>query len=338
MSNPTLQPNRPETSTSQPATAPRSMSRRRGVKVLAGLLLLLLFVVAIAPTILAKTALRNRVARQVTSDLNGTLEIGSASVGWFTPIELRDVTLSDSRGQVIARIPTIKSSRSLLGLLRDRTKLGEFTLHNPTVEIICDKQSSNLEEVLQKYLEDDGRPRAPTRPEVTVRVVGGTLTLRTPDQRPSGEFHNLEATVQVPAARSEPVAVELSADAPGQLRAEIRTGESGRARLVANGVALESLSILIRRFEPDLDLAGSFSADVTAAWDKQALSVEGTLGGKNIAASGPWLNGDRLRFATAELPLKLSIAGRKLQVERAHLISDLGTISATGSIDFAEPL
>ena len=152
---------------------------------------------------------------------------------------------------------------------------------------------------------------APTRPEVTVRVVGGTLTLRTPDQRPSGEFHNLEATVQVPAARSEPVAVELSADAPGQLRAEIRTGESGRARLVANGVALESLSILIRRFEPDLDLAGSFSADVTAAWDKQALSVEGTLGGKNIAASGPWLNGDRLQFATAELPLKLKYRGAK---------------------------
>jgi translocation and assembly module TamB len=117
--------------------------------VLAGLLLFLLFAVAAAPTILAKTALRNRIARQLISDLNGTLEIGSASAGWFTSIELHDVKLTDSHGQVIAQIPTITSSKSLFGVLRDRTKLGEFTLHSPTVEVICNQQSSNLEEVLQ---------------------------------------------------------------------------------------------------------------------------------------------------------------------------------------------
>lgn len=338
MSNPTLQSNQHAPSAPQPPSVPRSKVRRRIVKVLTGLLLLVLLALAVAPTILAKTAFRNRIARQLTSDLNGTLEIGSASVGWFTAIELRDVTLTDCHGEVIARIPAITSSKSLFGLLRDRTKLGEFTLHNPTVEVICDKQSSNLEEVLHKYLEDDLTPRRPTRPEVTLRVVGGTLTLRTPDTRTPGVLHNLEAVVQVPAARSDSVAVDLNADAPGPLRAEIRAGGSSRAKIAANGVALESLAVLLHRFEPELDLAGSFTADVTATWDKEVISIEGTLGGKNIALSGPWLNGDRLRLVTAELPLKLKVAGRRLQVERAQLTSDLGTISAAGSIDFAEAL
>ena len=79
--------------------------RRRWFKILVAVVVLVFFGVAAAPTIVAKTALRNRIARQAAADLNGTIDIGAASLGWFSPIELRDVRLMDS-GRTLAEFPS----------------------------------------------------------------------------------------------------------------------------------------------------------------------------------------------------------------------------------------
>src|SRR5262245_1409749 len=116
----------PAHASSQP-TAPQR-PRRRWLRMLLALLAVLLLVVWFAPTIVAKTGLRNRLARKAAADLHGTLDIGSASLGWFSTIELRDVTLTDAQGRVVARLPKVTSSKSLIGLLRDQSTLGELTL------------------------------------------------------------------------------------------------------------------------------------------------------------------------------------------------------------------
>src|SRR4249920_2659898 len=118
----------------QPGTQPPRPRRRLWLKVFVGLFVLLLFLVGAAPTIIAKTGLRNRIARQAASDLNGTLDIGSASLGWFSPIELRDVSVTDLQGRIVAQVPSVTSSKSLFSLLFNRAALGEFTLDRPNVD------------------------------------------------------------------------------------------------------------------------------------------------------------------------------------------------------------
>ena len=109
-------------------------------------------------------------------------------------------------------------------------------------------------------------------------------------------------------------------------------------KFAANGFALESLAPLLRRFELDLSLTGSLTADLTATWGNDSASIDGTLGGKSLSFSGPWLNGDTLRLASADLPLKVTMTGRAVRVERADLTSDIGNISVSGAFDPAEPL
>ena len=81
-------------------------------------------------------------------------------------------------------------------------------------------------------------------------------------------------------------------------------GESVAVKLTANGFALESLAPLLRRFSVGSHARGHLTADLTASWGKDSATVEGTSVDRILAVSGPWLNGDTLRLASAELPLK----------------------------------
>jgi hypothetical protein len=310
--------------------------RRRWLKVLVATGIIVVFVAAAAPTIIAKTALRNRIARLVAADLNGSIEIGAASLGWFSSIELRDVTLTDSRGRALARIPKVTSSRTLIGLLRNRATLGELVLDRPILEVVCEPGTTNLEEVFRSYLEDEGAPRGPTRPELSIRVQSGTLVLRDVETGATGEIRDVDAAISVPSARTEPVAVKMNASAPGRIEAEMALGESGSVRLRAERFATESLVPLKRRFSVDLAIAGALSADVTASWGKDSAQVEGKVGARSLDLSGDWLNGETLRLNSFELPVKAAINGRVVRIDRAELTSDIGSITAAGSFDLHE--
>jgi hypothetical protein len=325
----------PVTQTPPPVAAPATRSRRR--RFLAGGLALLVLLAWFAPAVVANTGLRNRLVRGAAADLNGSVTVGGASLGWFSAVELRDVTLSDSQGRVLAHIPKVATSRTLIGLLLNSSDVGEITIEHPAVEVVCTRDDSNLEDVLRKFL-DDKTPPGPTRTPVAVRVVGGTLTLRDAGTGRVGEVTNLDATVSVPGSRSDPIAVKASANAPGRVEVDASVGESGCVKLTAGGLALESLAPLLHRFDPDLTVAGSLTADATVNWAKGAADIDGKLGVKDLAVSDPALNGDTLRLASAELPLKASLAGRTVRVERAEFTSDVGTASVVGSFNSDEPL
>jgi hypothetical protein len=329
----------PPTPSQGPANAQaQPKSRRwRWTRRLLALLALVLLLAWFAPAIVAKTALRQRIARAASANLNGTLDIGSASFGWFSPVELRDVTLTDKQGRVVARIPKITSSRSLFALATGSGDAGEFAIENPTVEIACEKNTTNLEGVLQHLFEDTAPP-SPTRTSVAVRIAGGTLTLRDVATGQNGELRDVNVSVTVPASRTEPVVAKVAANAPGHTEVELSIGESSRVKLMANGFALESLASLLRRAEPGLSLAGSLTADASVTWGKDAMSVEGTLGVKNLALTSPELNGETLRLTSAELPVKVSRAGQSLRIEQADLKCDIGSVSLVGAFDSAESL
>ncbi len=312
---------------------PSAKPRRWWPRVVAGLFVLLLVAVWFAPAIVAKTALRNRIARSAAADLNGTLDVGDASLGWFSNIELRDITLTDPQGRIVARIPKITTSRTLLSLARDHSDPGEITIDHPTIDIVCEKNSTNLESVLQKLLADTGVPSGPDRMPITVRVTDGILTLRDADSSRFTEFRDLDALVSIPASRSEALTAKVTASAPNRIEADLSIGETGRVKFAASNFALESLAPLLRRVEPSLSVAGTLTADITATWGKDAASLDGTLGVKNLAVAGAVLKGDTIRLASAELPIRATLAGRTIHVERAELTTDVGTASLVGTFD-----
>lgn len=292
----------------------------------------LFLAVYLAPAVVAHTSLRNQLARTAAAGLDGTLTVGSVSLGWFTPVELRNVTLTDRQGRPVLIVPRIVTRRTLVGLLWDRTEWGEVVAEAPTVEIVCSPAGTNAEEVFRRLVQTSPGAVA-RRPSITLRVTGGRLTLHDATTGQPGEWGDLEATVRVPAQPDEPVTVQLSGSAPGRFMAELSFGETNRLRLAADGLAWENLSPLLGRWVPGLTAGGSGTAELTVSWNEQTASVEGTLAATDLRLSGSVLHGDTLRLAAARLPLRLSVSGPNLHVERAELASDLATIAFRGTLD-----
>src|SRR5262245_55616988 len=102
-----------------PKSPPPTSRRRRWLKRLLPLATLLVLGVWFAPAVIAKTELRNRFARQALANLHGSVEVGSASLGWFSPVELRDVTIRDEAGRTVVSVPKVTSQKSLFALVRN---------------------------------------------------------------------------------------------------------------------------------------------------------------------------------------------------------------------------
>jgi hypothetical protein len=296
---------------------------------------MLVLCVWFAPVIAAKTGLRNRFAREALANLHGSVEVGGASLGWFSPVELRDVIIKDEAGRTLASVPKITSQKSLLELARNKAEPGEFTLESPTIAIVCTQNTTNLETAFAEYLKDDGKSPTPTRIPVAIRITGGTLTL-TDAETGTKSIEAINANVSIPANREEPVTVKLTS-ATGNLNADISVADSGSAKIVSAGLPLDTFAPLVKRVDPGVNIAGVLTSDLRVTWSKTAVGIAGTASAKQLAVAAPWLNGDTLRFDSVELPLDVELAGRVVRVRKFDLTCDVGTLSATGNFDPDEP-
>ena len=315
----------------EPAPAPKRR-RRRWPKVLLALFVLLLVGVWFAPAIVAKTGLRNWAARKALADVNGTVEVGGASTGWFSAIELRDITVKDAQGRALLTVPRVTSSKTLWSLLRNHADVGEFVVEKPVIEITCDGNTTNLEHAFAKFLNDDSPPK-PTRTALNLKVNGGTLTVH--DGGKTWRVEALDAAVTIPASRSEPLTAK--ATAPG-LDADASLGERGRVKLAATDFPLDSLAPALRRVEPGVSVGGTLTAGVTVTWGDGSVSVDGSVSARELVVTGEKFKGDRLYLASVELPLKVETVGNRVSVERAELRCDVGSFSAVGEFDPDMPL
>lgn len=315
----------------QTGPTPDAKRRRRWSRAVLPVVLLILGVLWFAPMVVARSDLRNRFVREATADLRGRVTVGGVSLGWFSPVELRDVVVKDEQGRTLLAVPKVTGSKTLAGLLRDRSDPGEFTADGPTVEIVCEKGTTNLEDAIANLLKDDGTPPGPTRTPLSVRVTGGKVVLRDADSQKAWQFESVEAAVTVPRERTSPVHVKVTAAAPGQLDADLSIGDGGQAKLVAADFPLDALAPLLRRADPGLAIGGRLTADLTAKWSGSAVHLDGTASARDLELAGPYFNGDRLKLASVELPLKLETAGRTIRVERAELTCDAGTLTVAGT-------
>jgi translocation and assembly module TamB len=331
----------PSTTVAPAAPSPAPVSRRRRwLRRLLPLVTLLVLGTWFAPAIVAKTSLRNTLARRALADVRGSVEIGSASLGWLSPVELRDVTIKDEAGRTLISVPKVTSQKSLLDLARNQADPGEFVLEGPTVAVVCAQNTTNLETAFAEYLKNDGKPPAPMRTPVRVRINGGTLALTDATSGKTTSVEGITANVAIPESRAEPVAAKLTA-ATGGLSADVSVGESGSAKLVSAGFPLDIFAPLLKRVDPGLSVTGTVATDLQLTWGKDAgrptLAVVGTASTKHLAVAGPWLNGDTLRLDSAELPLNVELVGRVVRVRKFDLACDVGTLSVAGTFDPDQP-
>jgi len=151
--------------------------RRWGLRL--GIVVLLLGVLVwFLPAIVAKTSLRQQIAPWAVPELAGKVTIGSASLGWLSPVELREIDLRDPAGGPVATVSAVTTSRALWQLALQSSDLGVIRVERPEVNLVVRSGGSNLEDVIRPVLEapskksDEGPP-----PAIVLEIVNGKILL-----------------------------------------------------------------------------------------------------------------------------------------------------------------
>lgn len=318
---------------------PAKPPRRRLRRVLIGsgvVLLVLAALVWFAPTIVAKTGLRQTVVARFFPELKGTIHVGDASLGWLSPVELRDVTVTDPSGRPALTAARVVSSHTLLDLARNNGDLGTFTIESPVLTVVCEAGTTNVEQAIAGYLVDDGTPPAPERTGLVVTVTGGKVLLSETGREGEQTVEPLDLTVTVPRPRSEPVTLDGSA---GTLKAAAVFASPTRLTVDADRFAVESLGPLLRRFTGDAtSVAGQLTTALKAEIGDGRLSVDGRAALAALDLTAPWLGQDRVRLQRVEVPGRVELIGEELRVAPTTLTCDAGTARVAGVVNLGDSI
>lgn len=134
----------------QPPTMPDksadvSRKRRRYPWILLGVVLLLLAIVAAAPTLLSSPRVRDAALDWYNQSIAGAISVESASLSWLGGQSVRSVTIKDAQGQTVLQLGELTTDLTLVDALRGRLTLGRTVASGLNVDLdINDEGTSNL--------------------------------------------------------------------------------------------------------------------------------------------------------------------------------------------------
>ena len=168
------------TDLSQQPRKPHYQVLRMGL--FAGILLACAAVVLLPHWLVSASGVRQLIVQSVPN-LRGDVFVGAASIGWFTPLKIRDIEFRSARsGPTPIRIGSIEGTQGLLEIIRKGGRLGLITVNDTELHLAYDENHvSNLQETvgiepqtrqLSNQPESTPLPQQPTGPlDERVRIA-----------------------------------------------------------------------------------------------------------------------------------------------------------------------
>ncbi len=322
----------------------RPFARRRVFATfLCGSLLLLVFAIALGPTIIAKTALRDRILNSVIG-LDGVIDTARGSFGWFSPVVLEDIGIFDRDETTVVEAQSLTSSSTLLGLLMNGSKPGTFTISHPIIYLELRENGSNLEDVLKPILQAQGKSSTDS---VGVKVIDGVVKIHDRVSNRKYELQQVKVDLAMNKKASPPIELDASASMPteGQratMNVAIRGGdeagglEQGMLDCQVSGLPLELAAPFVRRALPGAEMSGRMAIHAHGTWgegkDRDTMTLQGKLEARNFSLAANVLGRDRLELERIELPCRVERRGSEIRVEELSLKTDVGQAAVEGTM------
>ncbi len=322
-------------------------SKRRRWRLLVALAVLLV-VVWLLPSIVAETPLFSWILKTATADLNGSVTVRSASLGWFSPIAVEGVEVKDAVGKTLLTLPSATGDRSLLKILCNYTNLGTFRLANPDVSLLLRDDGTNVEDALSKYL--SSTEKSTTQFTLAIEVVDGCATVT--DQRTGLAWQVKKIAVKfgMSADAGGTTAVEVSANLPdaqlpggaGSLAAGVKMDSASKEiTATVKEFPLAMLRAVASRFVTGATLTGRLSSEVRVAWssqtteknapNKNAAQINLNLSGFSLGAPS-LLQSDVLRLDRLTVAGQASWQPEAMVIENSTLDCDFGRATLAGTL------
>lgn len=303
------------TDTQQTSPAPRkkrSLGAWIGI-VVAALVVLLVLLVALAPTIASSGWGRGLILGQVNQFLNGTVSVGNWNIGWFSNISADDVVVRDAAGREVIKLKSLQTGLTALKAARMNFDAGEVAIDGLWLEVHRDENGElNLARLVKETEDEPETDDEPAElPDISTTLVirnsGGTFT-----DSAMGQTVNFGLEGQVAIANiNQPIRNDLKLTTrtgdgrPGTftLAGEVDIAENNRIQVdlttlkqqvKATAVDLASLAAFVPP-ETLTTLSGVLDIDLNMQGTSDGAVTQATITIANAAVGGPALNGDVLR-------------------------------------------
>jgi len=319
------------------ATRNRASWKRRVLRGTAVLALLLTLAVALLPQILGTAPGRSLILGRINRAIApGRIEATGLRFSWTGPIRAEGVVLRTGEGKAIVTAPSVAWDRGLWKLLTDRPRYGTITLTGAACDITRREDGSiDLVDALGLGSRKDApEPPVPTKDDpspptvATLKIVGGSLNLRSPEL-PSGLVAETFDLTLVQPAPPSPQSFELRLKKPG--------GETLEIAGHLDAASAPSLTLSATQWPLDVaysGLAGSGTFDGKAVADLRggAVSASGDVRLSRVEATGPALGGDHVRLD------RISGSWDVAQSEAGWTVKRLDVTSPIGSLKSDRPI
>jgi len=317
--------------------------RRRWRWFLAGIAATLVFVWLI-PMLVANSPILHWTIGRLAADLQGRVATRSASLGWFSRVELSDVEVKDSQDQPVLEVPKVTAQRSLLGLIWDQRRLGGFRLEKPKFTVVLREDGTNLEDLLAKYLAPQTESSGSVDFQLT--IADGQITVHDPRAGRSWQIDGFQLTLAMPADEGKPVELQASGtiadrQRPGQFRVSLKMGQTdGKpddVTLRTENVPMGMFARLLGRIVPGVGVDGWLSASLQCQspdfTQPEWTRLRGQVTAEQFLLTASQLGADRIALERLQTSGQMEVRGRRLQVDQLMVQSDLGELSAVGAVD-----
>ena len=312
-------------------------------------LLALLVIVLLLPNIIGWLGLQKHILPYAVKDFNGSVNVQSASMGWFQPIKLSGVEVKDRAGNPILNAASIETSRPMHAFVTS-SDYGEITVNQPFVMVDLVDGGSNIEDAIANYIEAakpsplDPPPTASETsafelPSLIVKINDGSAIIRSnqtvpagvPQQSESWQIDSLSgvmslASDQAPlAATIQCRASKLGVDASGQtvlsesgtllLKSAFDAGQeklefsTANVELETSQVPLSIIAPLAHRAIGPAQTAGAATMKLGAAY--------------NIAFGDVVANIENLELTSASIIAPETLGSDQLFIDRVFAVGNI---------------
>ncbi len=361
----------PKTSSPQ-QVAKTSPPRKRGrwMKLAFVLLILLGIFGWFAPTIVATSVVRNQLVKRLFPDFSGVIDCGEMSIGWASPIVIKNFRLEDEDDRTMLEVAEFSTSETLWTLVTRPGQMGTFKILDPVVHVSLSDSDSNVERVLAKLghrsrgvdepvtgdsgptksaacfvveidnarveLEHSVSNRTSQVDPISIRLVsnqGIVEEFELSIGNPPSTVGGASATDWLVARYGNPSDDQPSPDANKSPNA----APGKHAVLRAMHWKLDRLSPILPRFLPNAELGGQLNADTSIVLAPSSAGMDwdwnGTVSIEQLLVAGiESLKRDRLMLQQVELTGRAATTEGRLAMHDVKLTTDIGELTATGDM------
>lgn len=307
-----------------------------------GFLFLALAVVAwFLPAIIAATSLKDRVVAAALPWFRGRVALEEMSLGWFSPVQVRGVTVYDNQGEKLAEVEEAATAKRLWDLLIDSNHLGEVHLTQPTVYCVVREGGSNWEDALAPLFTGESQGGVACE----IKVIDGACHVRQPANPSQITLSHIDASIAVPADSNGSYQVRLTGNLSDgategavEVNADWRPDASswgvGRGKVGVHGAPMAALTAVATRWGIAAKLFGR--ATVRGEFEltesgRQSIRLERAVVEQLSASVPAYLKDDEVRLHQLAASGQVALTDHAITFHDFDVVSDVGLARISGS-------